>query len=150
MRDLIFVLPTFIIFFFILVQIFSLLKRGFNSLKKHYNLTIDQAGEETKTKNSKMEADYDQDKVKKRIAEAEKETVAESKKRILNQNSKSETKKEKAKKKYKEKVKRDKLNKEKGKTQHSSLGEMFSQYNEVEKAVIYNEILSKPKALKKD
>ena len=150
MEDLVFVLPTFIIFFVILFRIFSLFRRGFNFVRKRFDLTIDQAGEEKTRKSSKMDAGYDQDEVKKRIAEAEKESFSESKERILNQNSESEWEKKNSKKKKREKIKKDKLKQEKENNNNSSLGKIFSQYNEVEKAVIYNEILSKPKALKKD
>ncbi|RAK10342.1 hypothetical protein C8C77_10861 [Halanaerobium saccharolyticum] len=150
MEDLIFALPTFIIFFVILFQIFSLFKKGFDFIGKRFDLTIEQAGEEEKVKTSKMNTDYDQDEVKKRIAEAERETVAESKERILNQNSKSEDEIEASKKKNKEKTKKGNSNQKKKRNKNSSLGEIFAQYNEVEKAVIYNEILSKPKALKRD
>ncbi|TDO84485.1 hypothetical protein DFR79_12149 [Halanaerobium saccharolyticum] len=152
MGDLIYVLPIFIIFFIILFQIFSLFKRGFDFIGKRFDLTIDQAGEEKKSNSNKMNPDYDQDEVKKRIAEAERETAAESKERILNQKSESsaEIKEDKRKKNNKDKIKRENSWQERRKNKNSSLGEIFAQYNEVEKAVIYNEILSKPKALKRD
>jgi hypothetical protein len=147
MEDLIFALPTFILFFFIMLKIFSLFKRGFDFVRKNFDLTIDQAGEKIR-RSSKMDNDYDQDELENRIAEAEKESIAESKERILNQskrNKKYDSRQQKQKKIKKERLKQEKLN-----NNNSSLGKIFSQYNEVEKAVIYNEILSKPKALKKD
>ena len=144
MEELIFVLPILIIFFFILFQIFAFFKRGFDFVRSNFDLTIDQAGEGVKDSGKQMESDYDQEQVKKRIAEAEKESFSESKERILKQKAESESKKRNEKK-----LKKENLKKQKSKKQNSSLGEIFSQYNEVEKAVIYNEILSKPKSLKK-
>ncbi|GEM_PF-1019238 len=150
MGDLIFVLPIFIIFFVILFQIFSLFKKGIDFIGKRFDLTIEQADEEEKINTGKMNPDYDQDEAKKRVAAAERKTAAESKERILNQNSESEAEIEKAKRKNKEKIKRYNSKQRKKGNKNSSLGEIFAQYNEVEKAVIYNEILSKPKALKRD
>jgi preprotein translocase subunit SecF len=150
MGDLIFVLPIFIIFFVILFQIFLLFKKGIDFIGKRFDLTIEQADEEEKINTGKMNPDYDQDEAKKRVAAAERKTAAESKERILNQNSESEAEIEKAKRKNKEKIKRYNSKQRKKGNKNSSLGEIFAQYNEVEKAVIYNEILSKPKALKRD
>ena len=144
MGDLIFVLPIFIIFFVILFQIFLLFKKGIDFIGKRFDLTIEQADEEEKINTGKMNPDYDQDEAKKRVA------AAESKERILNQNSESEAEIEKAKRKNKEKIKRYNSKQRKKGNKNSSLGEIFAQYNEVEKAVIYNEILSKPRALKRD
>lgn len=150
MEDLIFALPTFIIFFIILFKIFSLFKRGFDFVRKRFDLTIDQAGEEIKKGSSKMDDDYDQNEVENRIAEAEWESIAESKERILNQSGKVENKGQSSQQQKRKKLKKESLKQEKTKNRSSSLGEIFAQYNELEKAVIYNEILSKPKALKKD
>jgi preprotein translocase subunit SecF len=150
MEDLIFVLPIFIVFFIILFQIFSLFKKGFDFVRKKFNLTIDQAGEKTNGISSKINADYDQNEVKKRIAEAEMESLAERKKRILDQSAEAETKRQGLKHQRYGKPKKDNSKHEKRKNKNSSLGEIFIQYNELEKAVIYNEILSKPKALKND
>jgi hypothetical protein len=147
MEDLIFALPTFILFFFIMLKIFSLFKRGFDFVRKNFDLTIDQAGEKIRNR-SKRDNDYDQDELENRIAEAEKESIAESKERILNQREKRKNKKQDS--KYQKKFNGNNSRQVKKEKQSSSLGEIFSQYNEVEKAVIYNEILSKPKALKKD
>lgn len=147
MEDLIFVLPTFIIFFVILFRILSLFKRGFDFVRKNFNLTIDQADEEMTEENSALNSNsqYNKKEVKKRIAEAEQESLVQSKKRIL---------KEKSDSKNREKNNKDlnnkQLNKKKKKNRNNSLGKIFSQYDEVQKAVIYNEILSKPKALKND
>lgn len=150
MGDLIFVLPIFIIFFIILFSIFSLFKRAFDFVRKNFDLTIEQAGEKIKNKSSKMDADNDQNEVENRIAEAKTGSIAERKEEILNQRVNSETKMHDSRQQKKEKIKKKNLNQEKRKNKNSSLGEIFAQYNEVEKAVIYNEILSKPKALKKD
>ena len=147
MEDLIFVLPTFIIFFVILFRILSLFKRGFDFVRKNFNLTIDQADKEMTEENSALNSNsqYNKKEVKKRIAEAEQESLVQSKKRIL---------KEKSDSKNREKNNKDlnnkQLNKKKEKNKNNSLGKIFSQYDEVQKAVIYNEILSKPKALKND
>ncbi|PUU94863.1 hypothetical protein [Halanaerobium sp.] len=149
MEDLIFVLPTLIIFFFIIFQILAFFKRGFDFVRKNFDLTIDQAGEEIKKKGSQAEENFDQNELENRIAEAEKKSLAESKERIL-KSSRTNSKRDNA------KIKKDKLIKDNPDQQElsskksSSLGEIFAQYNEVEKAVIYKEILSKPKALKKD
>ncbi len=145
MGDLIYVLPTIIIFFFIIFRILSLFKRVFDFVRKNFDLTIEQAGEEIKRDKNKMNTNYDQSEVESRIAEAEKESIAASKKRILNQKKTKDydQKKEKI-------IKENSLNQKKNKKKSSSLGEIFSQYSELEKAVIYNEILSKPKALKRD
>jgi len=148
MEDLIFVLPTFIIFFIILFQVFSLFKRGFDFVRKRFDLTIDQAGEKIKKRSRKMDADYDRNQSKNRSVEAEFESIAESKKRLLNQNEKSENINKGSQRQKQERLKKESLEQEKTKNKSSSLGEIFAQYNEVEKAVIYNEILSKPKALK--
>lgn len=144
MEDLIFVLPTLIIFFFIIFQILAFFKRAFDFIRKKLNLTIEDAGEEIRKRTSQVDQSYNQEEVKNRIAEAEKESLAESKERIL-KSSKSDSKSLKDKKTVKENIRKEKKSKK-----SSSLGEIFADYNEVEKAVIYNEILSKPKALKKD
>jgi ABC-type antimicrobial peptide transport system permease subunit len=144
MEDLIFVLPTLIIFFFIIFQILAFFKRAFNLIRKKLNLTIEDAGEEFKKRTSQVNQSYDQEEVKDRIAEAEKESLSESKERIL-KSTESDSKSIKDKKTVK-----DNINEQKKSKKSSSLGEIFADYNEVEKAVIYNEILSKPKALKKD
>ncbi|MGP3779261.1 hypothetical protein ACTWKD_10550 [Halanaerobium saccharolyticum] len=149
MEDLIFVLPTLIIFFFIIFQILAFFKRGFDFVRKNFDLTIDQAGEEIKKKGSQAEENFDQNELENRIAEAEKKSLAESKERILKSsrtNSKSDNAKNKKDKLIKDNPDQQELSSKKS----SSLGEIFAQYNEVEKAVIYKEILSKPKALKKD
>jgi hypothetical protein len=145
MGDLIYVLPTIIIFFFIIFRILSLFKRGFDFVRKNFDLTIEQAGEEIKRDNNKMNAGYDQSEVESRIAEAEKKSIAASKERILNQKKTKDSDQKKQKR-----IKENDLSQQKNKRKNSSLGEIFSQYSELEKAVIYNEILSKPKALKRD
>jgi len=145
MGDLIYVLPTIIIFFFIVFRILSLLKRGFDFVRKNFDLTIEQAGEEIKRDDNKMTANYDQREVESRIAEAEKKSIAASKERILNQKKTKDSEQKKQKK-----IKDNNLSQQKNKKKNSSLGEIFSQHSELEKAVIYNEILSKPKALKRD
>ena len=148
MEDLIFVLPTFILFFFIIFRVLSLFKRGFDFVRKNFDLTIEEAGEELKRNTNKMDAGYDQSEVEKRIRDAEKESIAKSKERILSQSRKNEN--QDSQQKNKEKIKEESLDQDKIKKRNSSLGEIFSSYNEVEKAVIYSEILSKPKALKRD
>jgi len=145
MGDLIYVLPTIIIFFFIIFRILSLFKRGFDFVRKKFNLTIDQADEEFKREKNKMNADYDQSEVESRIAEAEKKSIAASKERILNQKKTKDSDQKKQKT-----IKENDLSQKKNKKQNSSLAAIFSQYSELEKTVIYNEILSKPKALKRD
>lgn len=148
MGDLIFVLPTFIIFFIILLQVFSLIRRAFDFVRKNFDLTIDQAGEEIKKRSGQINQSFDRAEVEDRIAEAEKESLAESKERILAEQAKKRGRKSqelKNKKNLKENRERKKQKQNGG-----SLGEIFAQYNEVEKAVIYHEILSKPKALKRD
>ena len=149
MEDLIFVLPTLIIFFFIIFQILAFFKRGFDFVRKNFDLTIDQAGEEIKKRSSQAEENFEQNELENRIAEAEKKSLAESKERIL-KSSKTSSKRDNAKNR-KDKLIKDNLDQQElSSKKGSSLGEIFSQYNEVEKAVIYKEILSKPKALKKD
>ena len=150
MGDLIFVLPIFIIFFFILTQILMVIKKVFKFIMGKYNLTIDQADQKAEKRTNKMVGNYDQNEVKNRIAEAEKESLAENKAKILNQNPKTESKNQNSKSKKQNRIKKDSLKQEQNQNKNSSLGEIFAQYNELEKAVIYNEILSKPKALKKD
>jgi len=145
MGDLIYVLPTIIIFFFIIFRILSLFKRGFDFVRKKFNLTIEQADEEIKRDKNKMNADYDQSEVESRIAEAEKKSIAASKERILNQKKTKDSDQKKQKT-----IKENDLSQKKNKKQNSSLAAIFSQYSELEKTVIYNEILSKPKALKRD
>lgn len=145
MEDLIFALPTFILFFFIMLKIFSLFRKGFDFVRKNFDLTIDQAGE--KRSSSKIDNDFDQDELENKIAEAKQESIAESKERILNQREKNENRKRDAKYQKQKMINENKSRQEK---KSSSLGEMFSEYDELEKAVIYNEILSKPKALKED
>lgn len=148
MEDLIFVLPTFILFFFIIFRVLSLFKRGFDFVRKNFDLTIEEAGEELKSNTNKMDSGYDQSEVEKRIRDAEKESIAKSKERILSQSRKKEN--QDSQQKNQEKIKEESLDQDKIKNRNSSLGEIFSSYNEVEKAVIYNEIISKPKALKRD
>lgn len=146
MEGLIFSLPILIIFFFILFQIFSIVKRVIKSLMKNFQLTIDQAGEETKRSDSLADFDYnqyDQEEVKKRINKAEKKSLAKSREEILNK------KREDKNKDYK-KASDKKKNTLKRTNKSSSLAAVFSQYSESEKVVIYNEILSKPKALRKN
>ncbi len=145
MEGLIFVLPIFIIFFFILTQIFSIFKRVINSLMKNFELTIDQAGEETQRSDSSADLDYnqyDQEEVKKRISAAEKKSLAKRKEEILNNNKKLNDKNEQ----FDEKN----VNRFKSPNKSNSFAKTFSQYSELEKVVIYNEILSKPKALRKN
>ncbi|PTW01271.1 hypothetical protein C8C76_10549 [Halanaerobium saccharolyticum] len=149
MEDLIFVLPTLIIFFFIIFQILAFFKRGFDFVRKNFDLTIDQAGEEIKKKGSQAEENFDQNELENRIAEAEKKSLAESKERIL-KSSRTNSKRDNAKNKKDKLIKGNPDQQELSSKKSSSLGEIFAQYNEVEKAVIYKEILSKPKALKKD
>lgn len=149
MEDLIFVLPTLIIFFFIIFQILAFFKRGFDFVRKNFDLTIDQAGEEIEKRSAQSKQNFNQDEVKKRIAEAEQESLAESKERIL-KSSKTNSKRDNSKNIKDKKTKGDISQQELSSKKGSSLGEIFAQYSEVEKAVIYNEILSKPKALKKD
>jgi hypothetical protein len=149
MEDLIFVLPTLIIFFFIIFQILAFFKRGFDFVRKNFDLTIDQAGEEIKKKGSQAEENFDQNELENRIAEAEKKSLAESKERIL-KSSRTNSKRDNAKNKKDKLIKDNPDQQELSSKKSSSLGEIFAQYNEVEKAVIYKEILSKPKALKKD
>ncbi|MFN2341283.1 MAG: hypothetical protein ABR547_08445 [Halanaerobium sp.] len=146
MEDLIFALPTFILFFFIMLKIFSLLRKGFDLVRKNFDLTIDQAGEKIRS-SSKIDNDFDQDELENRIAEAGQESIAESKERILNQREKNENRKRDSKYQKQKKINKNKSGQVK---KSSSLDEIFSEYDEVEKAVIYNEILSKPKALKED
>jgi len=81
--DLIFVLPSLIIFFFIIFQIFSLFKKVFGFISKNFDLTIENADQETKKSSSQVEQGYDQDQVKTRIAEAEKQSLAENKEKIM-------------------------------------------------------------------
>jgi len=149
MEDLIFVLPTLIIFFFIIFQILAFFKRGFDFVRKNFDLTIDQAGEEIKKKGSQAEENFDQNELENRIAEAEKKSLAESKERILKR-SRTNSRRDNAKNKKDKQINDNLDQKELSSKKSSSLGEIFAQYNEVEKAVIYKEILSKPKALKKD
>ncbi|TDP94723.1 hypothetical protein C7957_11060 [Halanaerobium saccharolyticum] len=149
MEDLIFVLPTLIIFFFIIFQILAFFKRGFDFVRKNFDLTIDQAGEEIKKKGSQAEENFDQNELENRIAEAEKKSLAESKDRILKR-SRTNSRRDNAKNKKDKQINDNLDQKELSSKKSSSLGEIFAQYNEVEKAVIYKEVLSKPKALKKD
>ncbi|MFP4199742.1 MAG: hypothetical protein ACOCQZ_00205 [Halanaerobium sp.] len=150
MEELIFVLPTLIIFFVIIFQIIALLKKGFDFIKKNYDLTIEQAGEKIKKNTGQMDNSFDQDEVKTRIAEAEQESLAESKERILKENKKNDSKRQVSKERRRKKIEKDKSKRNKYKQKNGSLGQIFAQYNEVERAVIYHEILSKPKALKRD
>lgn len=149
MGDLIFVLPTFIIFFFIIAKILLLFKRVFDLTSKKFNLTIEEADAEMKN-GQKMNFDYDQNEVKEKISEAEKEALAENKKRILKQQSESRNKEQNSINVNRKNKELENLNQNQGSNKNSSLAEIFAQYNELEKAVIYNEILSKPKALKRD
>jgi len=145
MEGLIFSLPIFILFFFILFQMFSIVKRVINSLMKNFELTINQAGEETQISDGSADLDYnqyDQDEVKKRINKAEKKSVAKRKEEILNKNKKSNNEDN-------EKAINKKMNGIKKTNKSNSFAKIFTQYSEVEKAVIYNEILSKPKSLRK-
>src|SRR6056297_1414664 len=99
MEGLIFSLPILIIFFFILFQIFSIVKRVINTLLKKFQLTIDQAGEEGKRSDSLDDLDYnqyDEEEVEKRINEAEKKSLAKRKEEILNRGNNSNKKIEKA------------------------------------------------------
>lgn len=145
MGDLIYVLPTIIIFFFIIFRILSLFKRVFDFVRKNFNLTIEEAGGELKSNENQINIDYDQSEVESRIAEAEKKTIAASKERLLNQKKTKDSEQKKQKM-----IKENDLIQQKDIKKKSSLGEIFSQYSELEKAVIHNEILSKPKALKRD
>ncbi|SIQ72608.1 hypothetical protein [Halanaerobium kushneri] len=152
MGDLIFVLPSLIIFFFIIFQIFSLFKKVFGFISKNFDLTIENADQETKKSSTQVEQDYDQDQVKTRIAEAEKQSLAENKEKIMRK-SKTDLKQNNSHKKSSQTGAKEQMQmhkKKRFKKKNSSLGEIFARYNEVEKAVIYNEILSKPKALKRD
>ncbi|MGM0498675.1 MAG: hypothetical protein ACQERL_00525 [Bacillota bacterium] len=145
MEGLIFSLPIFIIFFFILFQMFSIVKKVINFLMKNFNLTINQAGEETQRSDSSADLDYnqyDQEEVKKRISTAEKKSLDRKKEEILNKNKKSNNKDN-------ERTINKKTNGIKSTKKSNSFAKTFAQYSEVEKAVIYNEILSKPKALRK-
>jgi len=145
MEGLIFSLPILIIFFFILFQIFSIVKKVINSLLKNFQLTIDQAGEESKRSDSLDDLDYnqyDEEEVEKRINEAEKKSLAKRKEEILNRGNKSNKKDKKAGERQ--------INELKKSNKSNSFAKTFSQYSEVEKVVIYNEILSKPKALRKN
>ena len=144
MEGLIFSLPILIIFFFILFQIFSIVKKVINSLLKKFQLTIDQAGEETKRSDSLADLDYnqyDEEEVEKRINKAEKKSLAKRKEEILNRDRKSNKKNKKASDRE--------ISELKNSNKSNSFAKNFSQYSEVEKVVIYNEILSKPKALRK-
>ena len=144
MEGLIFSLPILIIFFFILFQIFSIVKKVINSLLKNFQLTIDQAGEESKRSDSLDDLDYnqyDEEEVEKRINEAEKKSLAKRKEEILNRGNNSNKNK---------KADERQINELKKPNKSNSFAKTFSQYSEVEKVVIYNEILSKPKALRKN
>ena len=144
MEGLIFSLPILIIFFFILFQIFSIVKRVINTLLKKFQLTIDQAGEESKRSDSLDDLDYnqyDEEEVEKRINEAEKKSLAKRKEEILNRGNNSNKNK---------KADERQINELKKPNKSNSFAKTFSQYSEVEKVVIYNEILSKPKALRKN
>ncbi|CCU80457.1 hypothetical protein HSACCH_02049 [Halanaerobium saccharolyticum subsp. saccharolyticum DSM 6643] len=144
MEGLIFSLPILIIFFFILFQIFSIVKRVINTLLKKFQLTIDQAGEEGKRSDSLDDLDYnqyDEEEVEKRINEAEKKSLAKRKEEILNRGNNSNKNK---------KADERQINELKKPNKSNSFAKTFSQYSEVEKVVIYNEILSKPKALRKN
>jgi len=145
MEGLIFSLPIFIIFFFILFKMFSIVKRVINFLIKKYELTINQAGEETQNIDGSTDLgynQYDQEEVKKRINKVEKKSLAKRKEEILNKNKKSNS----------ENNKKDinkKMNRIKNNNKSNSFAKIFTQYSDLEKAVIYNEILSKPKSLRK-
>lgn len=144
MGDLIFTLPFLIILFFILAQFLSAIRRVISYLKKELDLTISEADQEIKREDMSMSSDYSESEVKKKIAEAEKESFQKNKERILNKNSADMKRNKKEKNKIAAEISKKKRKKDK---QHFS--EIFSDYNEVQKAVIYNELLSKPKSLKK-
>jgi hypothetical protein len=126
---------------------FSIVKKVINVLMKNFNLTINQAGEEIQRSDSSADLDldynqYDQEEVKKRISTAEKKSLDRKKEEILNKNQKSNNKD------YEKNINK-KTNGIKSTKKSNSFAKVFTQYSEVEKAVIYNEILSKPKALRK-
>ncbi|WP_160162754.1 hypothetical protein [Halanaerobium saccharolyticum] len=111
---------------------------------KKFQLTIDQAGEEGKRSDSLDDLDYnqyDEEEVEKRINEAEKKSLAKRKEEILNRGNNSNKNK---------KADERQINELKKPNKSNSFAKTFSQYSEVEKVVIYNEILSKPKALRKN
>ena len=151
MEGFIFALPTIIIFLFFLIKIFSLIKKVFNSISKSIE-TISKDDRRTSfsgdsdDKTETFASDYDEKEVKEKIAAAEEKTFLENKEKILNQRSESAENKKDKKSINKED---DKLKKIKRKKDNRVFGEMFSEYNEVQKAVIYSEILSKPKSLKR-
>jgi len=146
MQELIFILPVFIILFVILFQIFSIIKKVFSTVMKKFELTIEQADQDSKRNSNQSDLSYeqyDQEEVKQRITAAEKESLAKTKAEMLNKNSKSTEKPKKV-------GNVDDKNEKEFKGNSNSFAEAFAQYNEAEKLVIYNEILSKPKALRKN
>lgn len=148
MEDLIFVLPIFLLFFFIMFKIFSLFKKVFDFIRKNFDLTIDQAGEEIEKINNKMDNYYSNNEDENQIIGVEKKSIAESKKRFSNQHFSQKNQNSSLQKT--EKIEKEKLSQKKIENKNNSFGKIFSQYTDLEKAVIYNEILSKPKAFKRD
>lgn len=149
MGDLIFLLPVFIIFFAILFKIILFLKKIFNFFKKTFNLTIDEA--DANEIDNQVESDNDnylenyQKHLDLKEEKAKTQSIAEKKKELSRQKQNSEInskmKKNKEIKNNREAQKEDKVD---------SLADIFSDYSEAEKAVLYNEILSKPKSLQND
>lgn len=149
MGDLIFTLPFLIILVFILAQIFLVIKKGIDFIKRELKLTISEADKDVEKNNKSMSTDFNQSEVKKRIAEAEKNSLAESKERILAQSSAKKSEEAGEKKRQKRISEKNNLGEEQRRKNSRSFAKIFSQYNEIQKAVIYNEILSKPKSLKR-
>lgn len=150
MGDLIFVLPILIIFFTILFKIFLFLKKIFGFFAKAFNLTIEKADADKSDSQSKAETidyldNYSQT-LETKDKRVENPSTVEKKEQVLKQKQKMQPNA-----KIKKNIEKNKEKKKKNKRKKvDSLAGLFSDYSEAEKAVIYNEILSKPKSLQKD
>jgi hypothetical protein len=60
MQGLIFILPVFIILFVILFQIFSIIKKVFSTVMKKFELTIEQADQDSKINSNQSDLSYEQ------------------------------------------------------------------------------------------